>query len=128
MSDGDSLLSCWSQGRALGILALTLTVALDLCGKYRDWWWYDNVAHLSAGVAFGSLLSTDESTTGQDLGVAVGLSVLWELGEYIADVRPWNDAHEREGDWAAEDTVLDTLLVLLGTWWAAGEGRRSGDD
>ncbi len=128
MFDGDSLLSRWSQDTALGILALVLTVALELCGKYRDWWWYDNVAHLGAGVAFGSLLPTDESTIGQDLGVAVVLSVLWELGEYIFDVRPWNDAHEREGDWAAEDTVLDTLLVLLGTWWAAGERQRSGGD
>jgi hypothetical protein len=116
------------QECVLGTLAGAVTLALELCGKYRDWWWYDNVAHLSAGVAFGSLLSTDNSTIGQDIGVGVALSVLWELGEYVTDVRPWDDSVDPDSDWPAEDTVLDTLLVLLGTWWASRERRRQGSD
>lgn len=116
------------QAWILGGLALTVTGALEACGKYRNWWWYDNVAHLSAGVAFGSLLSTDESTIGQDIAIGAALSVLWELGEYMNDVRPWDDSVEPDNDWPAEDTVLDTVLVLLGTWWAARQRERQGSD
>lgn len=101
-----------SQERVLGFLTLVIAITFHVAGKYRDWWWYDNVAHLSAGITIGSTLSTDASTTGQDIAVGTAISLLWEFSEYMADVRPWDDSIDPDSDWAAEDTVLDTVFFI----------------
>jgi len=105
-----------TRSNAVGLLYGGFAVGLHIWSRYRDWWWYDNVAHLSAGISLGSLVATEGSSLLQDLLAVAGLSASWELAEYLSGTYPWGDLPDRA---AAEETLLDTVLVLLGAYIAA---------
>jgi hypothetical protein len=111
-----------TRSNALGGLAGLIAALLGAWGKYRSWWWYDNVAHLVAGVSLGSLVAAEDSSLAQDLAIVLGIAVCWEGFECAREIRPW--AGETSDDVAAEDTLLDTLLVMLGAAFGAREASR----
>lgn len=96
-----------------GLLYGGITIFLQLLGKYKSWWWYDNLAHFSAGVGLGGVITTDDSTLTQDLLAVLGLSIVWEFFEFLTNTYPWGDLPNRA---AAEETILDTILVMFGAW------------
>lgn len=112
-----------TRSNALGVLAGTLSATLGAWGRYRDWWWYDNLAHGLAGLSLGSLVATRDSPVGQDLAIVGCLTLAWELHEYHGGIRPWTDSGR--SDRAAEDTLLDSILVVGAAYaaakWAKGE-------
>lgn len=101
------------RSTVIGVLYGLLVLALHAWGKYRSWWWFDNTAHLFAGISLGSLITTEDSSPTQDALLVGGLTAGWELAEYWHGAYPWgdNDLPDRV---AAEDTVLDTILVAIG--------------
>lgn len=100
------------KGLALSVIYGIIAISLGIWKRYTDWWWYDNLAHFSSGVCLGALVSVRESNPVQDLMMVSGLAVLWEIAEYLHGAYPWqSDLPQRA---AAEDTLLDTILVLLG--------------
>lgn len=103
-----------SRSNALAVLAGAFAGALHVWGRYRDWWWYDNLAHACAGLALGSAIGTTDSDRGQDMAFVALLTTAWEAFEHWHGVRPW--AGGKTSDSAAEDTVLDTILVLACAW------------
>jgi hypothetical protein len=105
-----------NRSTLLGVLYGAITVGLHIWGRYKSWPWYDNLAHLSAGLSLGSLAATDDSPLGQDLAIVAGLTLVWEVAEYITGTYPWGELPDRA---SAEETLLDSLLVLLGAAAAA---------
>jgi len=105
------------NGLLYGLIALTL----HWWGQYKSWWWYDNAAHLSAGIALGGLLASEESSPVEDLLTVVGLSFVWELAEYGTGTYPWGSLPDRA---AAEETTLDVLLVVFGASVSIREARQ----
>lgn len=104
-----------------GLVYGGIALWLHLWGRYRSWWWYDNVAHLSAGISLGSLYSAAGTDRTQTLLATVGVTVAWEIVEYLHGAYPWgeDDLPDRA---AAEDTLLDSILVMLGVWLATSNG------
>jgi hypothetical protein len=108
-----------TRDTVLGLLAGVIAVALAAWNQYRRWWWYDNLAHLAAGVSLGSLIAREDSPIGQDLAIVACLTLAWELFEYGTRVHPWGRPDGLPRDAAIEDTVLDSLLVAIGAARAA---------
>jgi len=106
-----------SRSTLVGVLYGAIAIGLHLWGRYRDWWWYDNLAHLAAGISLGGLITSEGSPLGQDLLLVGALTALWEAAEYMTGTYPWGALPDRA---AAEETLLDSLLVLLGAAVAAG--------
>jgi hypothetical protein len=102
-----------TRSTAIGVLYGLLALALHAWGKYRSWWWFDNAAHLFAGISLGSLITTEDSSATQDALLVAGLTAGWELAEYWHGAYPWGDSDLPDRA-AAEDTVLDTILVAIG--------------
>lgn len=113
-----------TRSNALGVLSGASCVALAVWSRYEDWWWYDNLAHLLGGVSLASLVADEDSPLGQDLAIVGCLTLAWEIFEYGKQVHPWGGDRALPDEAAAEDTVLDTLLVALGAYnaakWAKG--------
>lgn len=108
---------------ATGLLYGGLALALHVWGRYRDWWWFDNLAHLSAGLSLGSLVAGDDSPVGQDLALVAGVTLAWELGEFVTDTYPWSEGGLPDRA-AAEETLLDSLLVAIGALAGAKWAKR----
>jgi len=100
-----------TRSNVIGVLYGLLALALHLWGRYRNWWWYDNVAHAAAGISLGSLVASDESSPTQDGLLVGGITAAWEITEYFHGAYPWGELPDRA---AAEDTVLDSILVAVG--------------
>lgn len=103
----------------IGTLAGLVSLALNHIGEYRDHWWWDNLAHFSAGVAIGSavrLLPRSRSPRDTSI-ISLGISTLWELAEAEHGAWPYEPgvSHDKQ----AEDAILDTILVMAGAWIAA---------
>lgn len=110
------------RSTVLGLLSGALCVALAVWGRYADWWWYDNLAHLLGGLALGSLVGRSDTAIGQDLAIVGCLTAGWEAFEYRKGVYPWDGTLPKRA--VGEDTVLDTLLVAIGAY----AGARWADD
>jgi hypothetical protein len=100
------------RSTAIGVLYGTITLGLAVWRRYRDWWWYDNLAHFAAGISLAGLVTSAESTTTEDALLVGGLTVAWEIVEFWHDTYPWDGSLPDRV--AAEDTMLDSLLVALG--------------
>lgn len=81
-------------------------------GAYRDYWWFDNTAHLLGGVAVGSVFVDEDARLSYVLAATVGVSTLWEGFEAWRGIYPWSDGQGYDS--AVEDTILDSVFVLLG--------------
>ena len=103
----------------IGTLAGLVSLALNHIGKYRDHWWWDNLAHFSAGVSIGSAIRLlPRSRSARDTSIiSLGISILWELAEREHGAWPYVKA--APPDKKAEDAILDTILVMAGAWIAA---------
>ena len=103
----------------IGTLAGLVSLALNHIGDYREFWWYDNLAHFTAGVAIGSAVRLlPRSRSARDTSIiSLGISTLWELAEYEHGAWPYEPDEPR--DRKAEDAILDTILVMAGAWIAA---------
>jgi len=82
---------------------------------FEVFWWWDNVTHYLFGIILGAVLYH------LALPVLWGflvVTILWEIFEYRVGERPWhtngNGEHKWSRDHAFEDTVLDSLMGLLG--------------
>jgi len=107
-----------TRSNLIGAIAGAILAGLHFRAKsYRRYFWFDNVAHFIGGVAVGGFASRPDSTVPFDLSVALGASALWELAEYEFGVFPFGG--KTSEDYAAEDTVLDTIMVLLGAFIVA---------
>jgi hypothetical protein len=111
-----------TRNRLLGALYGALALGLHLWGRYTSWWWYDNVAHCAAGLSLGSLVADADSPLGQDLAFVAGLTLVWEVLEFVTSTYPWDGNLPDRA--AAEETLLDTLLVLLGALLGARWAKR----
>jgi hypothetical protein len=108
------------RSTAIGLLYGTLTLGLAAWKRYRSWWWYDNLAHFTGGVALAGLVTDENSTTTEDALLVGGLTVAWEIVEFAHGTYPWDGSlPSRVG---AEDTVLDSLLVALGAYLVINGG------
>lgn len=110
-----------SRSNALAALTGGLAVAMAVWGKYREWYWYDNLAHLSGGVSLGAAVTSRQSNRFQDLAIVTCLMLGWELFEYRRRIYPHDGTLPKRV--AAEDTLLDSVLVLLGAWFAIVTGK-----
>lgn len=112
-----------SRSNLLGLLSGAIVLGLARWGAYAAWWWYDNLAHLLGGLALGSLVASRQSPLGQDLAIVLSLSLIWEVFEYRERVFPWGETPDETRDVpdaaAAEDTLLDTILVTFGAYLGA---------
>jgi hypothetical protein len=106
-----------SRSTLVGVLYGVIAIGLHVWGRYKDWWWYDNLAHLAAGISLGGLIASEDSPLGQDLLLVGALTALWEAAEYVTGTYPWGELPDRA---AAEETLLDSLLVAIGAAVAAG--------
>lgn len=90
--------------------------------KFEDHWWYDNVAHLAGGVSVGTAVHNFTGDIKQSLVSFLLIATVWEIFEYLVGERPWDGS--MCWDHAMEDTVLDTVMGLIGVYIAAkmGEG------
>jgi len=111
-----------TRANALGTLYGAIALGLHIWSRYTSWWWYDNLAHFAAGLSLGSLIATDESATGQDLVAVAGLTFAWEVAEYATGTYPWDGTLPQRA--AAEETILDSLLVGIGAWLASRWAKR----
>ena len=111
-----------TRTNAIAVLAGSILLAMNQLGWYRRWWWYDNVAHLLGGLAIGAFLESEDSTIGVNLTLTLLLALAWELLEYHEGVYPWDGSLEQRA--AAEDTVLDTVLVA-GAAYAVARANRT---
>lgn len=102
----------FTRSNLLGLLTGILAVALGRWGKYKDWWWYDNLNHLVAGVSLAALFDSEDASRRHVLGIVLSINLMWELFEYYKNVYPWDGSVEKKA--AAEDTLLDGLLVYIG--------------
>jgi len=109
-----------SRSTLVGVLYGAIALGLHVWERYTDWWWYDNLAHLSAGVALGGLVGTDDSSLVEDLLIVGGLTIVWEAAEFATGTYPWGELPDRA---AAEETLLDSLLVAIGALIAAREAK-----
>jgi len=109
-----------TRSTAVGLLYGAITIGLHLWGRYRDWWWFDNLAHLAAGISLGGLIASEDSPLGQDFQLVVGFIIVWEAAEYVTGTYPWGDLPDQA---AAEETLLDSLLVAIGALIAAREAK-----
>lgn len=100
-----------------GLLYGLVTVGMQIWGRYKSWWWYDNVAHFSAGLSLGSLVATEDSSTEQDIAIVLALTFIWEVFEFVTNTYPWDGSLPERA--AAEETILDSLLVTIGAWLAS---------
>jgi hypothetical protein len=103
----------------IGFLAGLISLVLNLVGKYRDYWWWDNLAHYTAGIAIGSTCrQLPRSRSPRDAAlISLGISTLWEIAEFEHGAWPYGSDEPR--DRQAEDVLLDTILVMAGAWIAA---------
>ena len=108
------------RSTAIGLLYGGLTLGLAVWKRYRDWWWYDNLAHLAGGVALAGLIRSEESTKAEDWLLVGGLTLAWEVVEFWHDTYPWDGTLPKRA--AAEDTALDSLLVALGAYLVINGG------
>lgn len=106
-----------TRNNLLGVLFGLLAVVLGYWGRYKSWFWYDNLAHLSAGLSLGAFASSKNSKPEQDVLIVLAINIMWELHEYQADIYPWDESVPKEV--AAEDTILDTLLVIGAAYYAS---------
>lgn len=87
---------------------------------FDEHWWWDNATHALWGVTFGALLAVNGVSLTDSLWFVLGISIAWEGYEYGAKERPWHVDQNGERLWsfdhAMEDTVLDTLMALIGTY------------
>lgn len=81
-------------------------------GDYGSHWFYDNAAHLFAGLTLGGYAAAYPYPIGRAVVVALGAAVLWEAFEYHRGIYPWVPHVSLR--WAWEDTQLDTWWVLAG--------------
>jgi hypothetical protein len=103
----------------IGLLAGLVSLALNHIGDYREFWWWDNLAHFTAGVSIGMmvrLLPRKRSPRDTSI-ISLGISTLWELAEREHGAWPYVSA--APPDKKAEDAILDTILVMAGAWIAA---------
>lgn len=112
-----------SRSNVLGSLAAVLVGGMHIWGAYERYFWFDNIAHVLGGVMVGGFLYDDDARASYVLGATLGVAALWEGFEAVRGVRPW--AGEKSYDDAAEDTILDTLLVLFGAAYAYVASRPS---
>lgn len=78
-------------------------------------WWADNAAHLVGGAVIGAIAHYGFGLG--LLGTAVVFlicAVVWELYEFLYNVRPWDEREDWSVDRAIEDTMLDTYVGLTG--------------
>lgn len=97
-------------------IASVVVIGLHQTYRYKEHWWWDNLAHFTAGYAIGSTLSemTDDRST--VLQAFLAITTGWEIFEYSIDERPWDGS--MTWDHAMEDTVLDTYMGLTGAYVA----------
>jgi hypothetical protein len=115
-----------TKSNLLAALAAAILAVGQWMDGYSDWWWFDNAMHFTGGVAAGSAIVGRDSSIVQDMAVVFCIATIWELIEYHKGIKPWDGMSNRA---AAEDTLLDTLLVMMGAYWAArAEHRRRKHD
>lgn len=98
--------------RLLGIIAGLYSLGMGVLGYYQRWWWYDNLAHLLAGISLGGLLTSEDNPGIIDMGIVLTIAIAWELFEHRLSVFPWKKGVPK--DYQKEDTLLDIILVMLG--------------
>lgn len=106
-----------TRSNLLATIAGAILGAMQLWGAYEKYWWFDNIAHFLGGVAIGAATTGEDSSRLMDLSVALGIATLWEGFEAWRSIKPW--AGETEHDEAVEDTILDTIFVLVGAMLAS---------
>lgn len=88
----------------------------------EDPWYQDNGAHLLLGFLIAANIDLIAAPpVFVPVLIVLLLSVVWELFEYLHNIRPW-DEREREDypmDRAMEDTLLDIYTALTGATMAA---------
>lgn len=104
----------------IGLLSGLVSLGLHHVQKYRQFWWWDNVAHFHAGVFIGAASrQLPRPRSPRDAAIiAVLISILWEASEYVHGAWPYKQEDVGD-DQRAEDTILDTILVALGAAFAA---------
>lgn len=89
---------------------------------YDQHWWWDNVSHYLAGYAIGKFFSVFTDDERKILGGFVITATGWEIFEYLSGERPWHTDENGETAWsfdhAAEDTILDTIVGVVGAYIA----------
>jgi hypothetical protein len=107
-------------GLALTVLATLLWGSLAYVAWYGKFWWWDNLAHLSAGASIGgwtALIVTHFGYGGYAVILAVVVSgiaaLIWEAIEFVEGVWPWTATLSLDRKWS--DTLLDSYLVLTGS-------------
>jgi hypothetical protein len=108
------------RSTAIGLLYGSITLGLAVWKRYRSWWWYDNLAHFAAGISLAGLVTGEDSTTTEDALLVGGLTAAWEIVEFAHNTYPWDGSLPDRV--AAEDTMLDSLLVALGAWLVINGG------
>jgi len=103
-----------------GLLAGIASFSLHLIGEYRQFWWWDNLSHFTAGISIGSAACLLPGFTSPKEATVIGLliSVPFELGEFSVGAWPYKDKSVGE-DQVAEDVLLDVILVAAGSALAA---------
>lgn len=98
-----NLLVSLSTGLLLGAMALW--------GKYRNWWWYDNLAHAFGGAMLSPIFLPFLPWIWPYVAVVL-TGFGWEYFEFVQRIHPWTGRTSE--DKAYEDTLLDMFMVLTG--------------
>lgn len=101
------------------LVAIPAGIAFIMTGldKFEDHWWYDNLAHVCGGISVGTVVHHYTDDVEASLWTFLGIATLWEAFEYLVGERPWDGS--MTFDHAMEDTLLDTVMGLVGVWLAA---------
>jgi hypothetical protein len=97
------------------VLAAGATVVWGVMGYlawYGRYWWWDNLAHLLAGVSLGGFATAHPFPVVRPLVVAAVAVLIWESFEFAWGIWPWVEHTGLAKKW--NDTLLDSYLVLNG--------------
>lgn len=99
----------------LAIAAATGTACLGMAiwGRYRDWVWYDNLAHFFGGACIAALAASTLNILSA-IALTIGVALAWEVFEWRRDIHPWGGNTTRDAAW--EDTALDLFMVREGAF------------
>lgn len=106
-----------SPSNFIAAIAAGILGAMQLWGAYREYWWFDNVAHFLGGVALGGFLTSEDRGTIETVGLSLGVSTLWEIFEFQQGIRPFTP--DTPTDTMAEDTLLDKIMLGAGAYLMA---------
>lgn len=94
------------------------TIARKIRATYEpgtdDPWWYDNVGHFMGGIVVAGAVSFVWTNPIVLVMAFLMVAGIWELFEYVYNIRPWDERENWSFDRAVEDTLLDTAIGVLG--------------